>query len=130
LETWLKDDPLAFLFRPIDAVAARNAERRRGRKTPMTPSQARRQPKRNPKRPPRACYNKNSYGQAIARACKKVGVPHWHPHQLRHNAATRVRQLFGIEAARQVLGHRSAAMTEIYAQSDLGRVAQIMNEIG
>jgi site-specific recombinase XerC len=57
-------------------------------------------------------------------------VPHWHANQLRHNAATKVRKRYGIEAARQVLGHRSAAMTEIYAETDLARVAQIMKEIG
>ena len=130
LRPWLVEDPVAFLFSPAAAVAARNTERRRSRKTPMTPSQAARKPKRTPKRPPRTCYDKNAYGQAIARACKKAGVPHWHPNQLRHNAATRVRQRYGIEAARQVLGHRSAAVTEVYAEADVKRVMTIMAEIG
>lgn len=42
----------------------------------------------------------------------------WHPHQLRHNAATELRKEFGIEAARIILGHRSTAVTEIYAEKD------------
>jgi integrase len=42
----------------------------------------------------------------------------WHPHQLRHNAATGLRKEFGIEAARIILGHRSAAITEVYAEKD------------
>jgi integrase len=42
----------------------------------------------------------------------------WHPHQLRHNAATELRKEFGIEAARIILGHRSAAITEVYAEKD------------
>ena len=42
----------------------------------------------------------------------------WHPHQLRHNAATELRKEFGIEAARIILGHHSAAVTEIYAEKD------------
>jgi len=42
----------------------------------------------------------------------------WHPHQLRHNAATELRKEFGIEAARIILGHRSTAITEVYAEKD------------
>jgi integrase len=130
LQPWLGENPVAFIFSPAAAVAARNSERRLGRKTPMTLSQARRKPKRDPKRPPRPSYDKNSYAQSIARACKKAAVPHWHPNQLRHNAATRFRQHFGLETARQILGHRSAATTAIYAETDLARVAHIMSEIG
>ena len=35
-------------------------------------------------------------------------IPHWHPNQLRHNAATRLRREFGLDMARAVLGHSSA----------------------
>ena len=42
----------------------------------------------------------------------------WHPHQLRHNAATDVREECGLEDARIILGHRSAAITEVYAEED------------
>lgn len=54
----------------------------------------------------------------------------WHPHQLRHNAATRLRKEFGIEAARVVLGHSSAAVTEIYAEVDKAKAADVMRRIG
>lgn len=54
----------------------------------------------------------------------------WHPHQLRHNAATRLRKEFGIEAARVVLGHRSAGITEIYAEIDHLRAADVMGRVG
>jgi integrase len=40
----------------------------------------------------------------------------WHPHQLRHNAATRIRKERGIDAARAVLGHRSLGITDTYAE--------------
>jgi integrase len=130
LRPWLKGDLDAYCFSPADAVAARNAARQRARRTPMTPSQARRRPKPNPQRPSRDRYDKNSYGQAVRRACEKAGVPHWHPNRLRHNAATRIRRGYGLEAARQVLGHRSGRVTEVYAEADLGRVVQIMAEIG
>ena len=57
-------------------------------------------------------------GQAIARACKRAGVPRWHPHQLRHNAATWLRKEFGLDVARVILGHSSPVVTEVYAEMD------------
>ena len=42
----------------------------------------------------------------------------WHPHQLRHNPALFLRKEFGLETARIILGHRSAAITEVYAELD------------
>jgi integrase len=57
-------------------------------------------------------------------------VPHWHPHQLRHNAATTLRREHGIEVARIILGHRSAAITEVYAEVDHTRAIEVMAKIG
>ncbi|MGD0462867.1 MAG: site-specific integrase [Tepidisphaeraceae bacterium] len=54
----------------------------------------------------------------------------WHPHQLRHNAATRIKREFGIEIARVILGHRSASVTEIYAELDDQKAINIMRKIG
>jgi integrase len=54
----------------------------------------------------------------------------WHPHQLRHNTATSLRKQFGVEAARVVLGHRSAAVTEIYAEIDQKKAAEVMGKVG
>ena len=54
----------------------------------------------------------------------------WHPNQLRHNAATRLRKEFGLEVARIILGHHSAAITELYAERDLAVAADIMMKIG
>lgn len=54
----------------------------------------------------------------------------WHPHQLRHSAATRLRKEYGIEAARVVLGHRSAAVTETYAELDQTKAADVMAKVG
>jgi integrase len=113
LKHWLRTDLQAYLFSPIDAEAARNAEKRRNRKTPMTPSQRKRKPKRNRKRPPRQRYDVASYRRAIQCGCDLAKVPKWHPHQLRHNAATWLRKEFGLDVARVVLGHRSPAITEL-----------------
>lgn len=54
----------------------------------------------------------------------------WHPHQLRHNAGTLLRREYGIEVARLILGHRSAAVTEIYAEADRGKAVAIMERVG
>ena len=61
-------------------------------------------------------YTNDSYAKAIARACKKAGVPAWHPHQLRHRAGTEVREKMGLDAAQAFLGHATAKTSEIYAK--------------
>jgi hypothetical protein len=37
---------------------------------------------------------------------------------VRHNAATFLRKEFGLETARIILGHRSAVITEVYAEQE------------
>ena len=54
----------------------------------------------------------------------------WSPNQLRHSAATFLRKEFGIEVARIILGHSSAAVTEVYAELDQARAMEVMAQIG
>lgn len=55
----------------------------------------------------------------------------FHPHQLRHNAATLLRREFGLEAAQLALGHASAQITDaVYAERDRAKVIEIMRKIG
>lgn len=55
----------------------------------------------------------------------------WHPHQLRHSAATRIRRQFGLEAAQLVLGHSSAVITDaVYAERDQTKVAEVVRRVG
>jgi len=54
----------------------------------------------------------------------------WHPHQLRHNAATELRKEFGLETARIILGHRSPAVTTIYAEEDKQKAIEAMMKVG
>jgi integrase len=75
-------------------------------------------------------YTTSGINQAIRRACRSAGVEHWSPHQLRHTAATEARKRGGLEAAQLLLGHRSAGITELYAERDLGRGFQLAEEIG
>lgn len=75
-------------------------------------------------------YRNDSYGRAIQRACKRAGVPHWHPHQLRHAAATRIRESFGLDGSQVVLGHACAKTTEIYAEKSATLAKKIVEELG
>ena len=90
-------------------------------------------------------YTVSGYGHAITKAIKKAFRPevmsdaefatwkppqHWHPHQLRHNAATFLRKEFGLETARIILGHRSAAITEVYAELDQQKALEAIVRVG
>lgn len=124
---YLKPDLRAYLFCPAESMEAFHAARRQGRK--ITP---RSKPPRqvSSKRRPGDHYTVASYRYAIVRACRKVGVPAWHPHQLRHTKATEIRREAGLDGARAVLGHRSPQITEVYAELDLSRAAEIMERLG
>jgi integrase len=57
-------------------------------------------------------------------------LPLWHPNQLRHSMATDLRREAGLDAARVVLGHRSPSMTEVYAEVDTNKAAEVMARLG
>lgn len=63
-------------------------------------------------------YTVRAYARAVSRACKRAKVEHWHPNQLRHSLATRIRSIdgLGLDAAQAVLGHATSKMTEVYAE--------------
>lgn len=130
LQEFLKADPDAFVFSPKDSRDEFNAERSANRTTPMTPSHRARTRKSKPVRKPGECYLAASFGRAIAKACKKAGVAHWNPSQLRHNAATEIRREYGIESVRTVLGHASGFTSEIYAELDLDKARDIIRRVG
>jgi integrase len=107
LAPWLDTPSLSpFLF---PTVADERPIWRTARDTPFTPA---------------------TYRQAVKRAAAKAGVPDWHPHQLRHAAASRIASLAGIEVARVVLGHRHVQTTALYAQRDADAAADAMQMIG
>ena len=130
LGPWLRADLSAPLFSPREAMEEKWAERRRERKTPMTPSQSARKRKGKAKRVPGEVYDTRGYQHAIRYGCVKAGVPNWHPNQLRHNAATALRKEFGLDVARAVLGHSSPVVTEVYAELDGAIAADAMARVG
>lgn len=160
IRPFLRTDLSAFLFSPADARAEFDARRKSERKSPMTPSQAARQPLAKPIKAPGQRYTADSYGQAIRKGCEAAfGMPEelrnvstklppaerkrlqslacdwrkehcWHSHQLRHTAATNIRREFGLETSRIALGHATVAMAELYAEPDLQKSRDAMQRIG
>ncbi len=132
LKRFIETRPLnSYLFSPKEAEKRRLAQRHSLRKTPLPYGNrpgTNRVPHRD--RPPRGHYDTRSYARAIARACKRAGIPKWTPHQLRHSAATNLRKEFGLEVARILLGHRSPMVTETYAELDERRAIEVMSQIG
>lgn len=160
IRPFLKSNAEAYLFSPSDAMAERHEQRfgvfDPDRKTPVYPSEIRARERRrkerrkkSAKRAMRERYHTDTYRQAVTHGiqaankaliaeAKEEGIdesqialiPHWHPHQLRHNAATNLRKEHGIEVARIILGHRSAAITEVYAEVDHARAIDVMERVG
>jgi integrase len=160
LKPWLKTDLHAHVFSPREARAWFHTQRALNRNTPKQFRSQPYVRKARPKRAPGERYTNHAYAHAIQRACELAfGMPIelrriskrldaaerarlarlaaewrnancWHPNQLRHNAATRIRAAYGIEAARIILGHSSAVTSEIYAEIDREKAKEMMAKLG
>ncbi|MFG0317366.1 MAG: tyrosine-type recombinase/integrase [Planctomycetota bacterium JB042] len=75
-------------------------------------------------------YSGDAYTRAVRRACEALEIEPWTPNQLRHTAATRLRAEFGLEATRAILGHATAATSELYAEVDEETARSIMRDRG
>jgi integrase len=157
IREFLRRDVSAYLFSPADSMEHLRAEQHENRKSKVPPSQQNRR-LRKPEKVPGDRYTTCSYACAIARGCRtafpfaypelsknslkkwiaehKAEVRqwhrqhHWHPHQLRHTKATEIRRVADLDAARAILGHRSLAVTEVYAEMDQEKAAKVMEMIG
>jgi integrase len=155
LQDWLRRELDAHLFQPREAAEEIRARWRAKRKSQVQPSQENRRVKR-PSIAPGDRYTTDSYRRAITRATDRA-FPHptlatvpadqltkehqeelrawqkdhqWHPHQLRHSAATRLRKEFGLDVTRAVLGHSTPVVTELYAELDSAKAAEAMERVG
>ena len=121
----------AYCFSPREAEGKRRAARHEARIVPIScgnrPGTNR---KAKPRRPAREKYDRTSYARAVRRAAVSAGVATWSPHRLRHTFATEVRKSFGLEAVQVCLGHSQAAVSEIYAERDLAKAANVARLIG
>lgn len=125
LAPFLKRLANSYLFTPAESIAWHRSKRKRravSKKKPVTRA------KRIREVAPR--YNSRTYRRAILHGCDRAGVPHWHPHQLRHARGTRIRRRYGLEAAQATLGHASMEATQIYAERNFSLAARIAKEIG
>lgn len=131
LELAARRGPESHVFCPAVSMRLFREQQRRDRETPVQPSQQRRKkPKAQLLKQPGESYATQTYGHAVKRACKLAKVAHWHPHQLRHNAATLLAEQFGWETARIVLGHADVDMTREYAEEDIRRACAAMAKAG
>lgn len=141
----------AYLFSPREAEQERHAKAETHRRENQKPNH------RKTIRQVGGYYTRAGYYRAIVRACDKA-FPHpelsqlkkltaeqrqelrewkrrhrWHPHQLRHTAATRWREIYGIDVAQTLLGHRKGSkMTEVYAKPsvDAAKAALRLKQVG
>lgn len=146
LRPFLLDDGEAYLFSPRRALEERREQVRQKSKAPLSADKRHRRRKRQPSKRPGDYYPVVSYEHVINRACDRAfPIPgglssqeakewrrdhRWSPNQLRHSAATFLRKEFGIEAARIILGHSSPTVTEVYAELDRSKAAEIMAKVG
>jgi integrase len=121
----------AYCFSPQEAEGKRRAAQHDSRRTPLSCGN---RPGTNRKTKPRRTagekYDRNSYSRAVRRAAVKAGVGTWSPHRLRHTFATEVRKSFGLEAVQVCLGHSKANTSEIYAERDFAKAADVARQIG
>lgn len=128
LRPWLREDLASYLFSPRDAVAERQQTARVARPgKKQSPGKA---CHRKPGRAPGAVYTTKTYYHAIQYGCRRAGVEGWHPNQLRHLAATRLRSAFGLDVTRAILGHSTPVVTEIYAEMDQAKAASAIERYG
>lgn len=147
LRPFLLREATAYCFSPAESEARCRADLHAARKTPLScgnrPGTNRR---RKPARPVGDKYTTTSYARAIARGCELTwpapdgtkdeallawnSTYRWTPNQLRHTAATAIGREFGLEAAQIALGHAGADVTQVYAERDLAKGAEVARRIG
>jgi integrase len=132
--------PDAFCFSPRDAVEQLLKKRRESRTTPESCGN---RPGTNVRAKPRRQagnrYSKDSYNRAIARGIAAANeerqeqkldpLPHWSANRLRHSAATDIRRRFGLEAAQVILGHAKADITQVYAETNAAKAAEVARQV-
>lgn len=91
-------------------------------------------------------YRVDSYRNAVWRACDRAfPAPEgttgakltawrkshrWSPNRLRHSFATQARAAYGLEAVQVLLGHSSADVSQIYAETNTARGVEVIRMIG
>lgn len=133
LSPWLvkASDPEAYVFSPALAEAERNRQRSHSRVVKLWPSHARRNKAKRKGRQHKPYYDHDALCRALNRACIRAKVDPFTPYQLRHLRAVELREQFGLEHARAVLGHAYASMSDHYSKAaDKSLAAAVALKIG
>lgn len=60
-------------------------------------------------------WTTDAYTKTIAAACRRAGIEPWGANRLRHAFGTDVRRMYGLDAAKAVLGHTDGGcVTDVY----------------
>ncbi|HUQ72042.1 MAG TPA: tyrosine-type recombinase/integrase [Planctomycetaceae bacterium] len=157
---FLRTDLQAYLFSPKDSEAWHREQRAAARKTLIScGNRAGTNRRGRPGRKPGDSFSVDAYRRSIAFASERAfAMPAdlklnaggneqqakerserraawraehvWHPHQLLHSAATRLRKTHGLEAAQVNLGHKTISVTQQYTEQDTVAAMKIMQEVG
>ncbi len=150
LAPYIDREPSLPCFRPSDAIAEHHARKNARRTTPSgrgnEPGMLNGKPVSRRGRRDRDQYDTTTYRRAIHRGCERAFPPpeqisdedlkawqkehRWNPNQLRHTAATEIRELFGIEEVAAILGHANIDTSEIYAEKSKKLIAAIALQAG
>ncbi len=142
LQPFLARSSEAYFFTPqesYDWFRENRTPDRPPRKTKIYPSELRQREKRKKRRRPnrrfKPHFTTQSYDKAVEKAferAQKVGlnIEQFRPNAGRHARATEIRRVHGIEGAQVILGHAKADVTQVYAERDLQKAAQIARESG
>lgn len=69
-------------------------------------------------------YTTEQVRKAVDFACRRAGIPYWHPHQIRHEKYSEVSRQHGDTAAALLAGHSSTRMGERYDHSKVEKAAK------
>lgn len=78
-------------------------------------------------------FTTDTYTYTVRGACVKAFGPgsklRWHPHQLRHTFATKIRATHGLEVAQVLLGHATISATQVYAKRNLDAAVEAVKAL-
>lgn len=99
-------------FSPARAMAEYIADRHAARVTPVYGK------RKDAPHVPRVLgerWTTDAYTKTIAAACRRAGIEPWGANRLRHAFGTDVRRMYGLDAAKAVLGHTDGGcITDVY----------------
>lgn len=135
LAPWLLGTPNdAYVFSPARSEELRNRERSKKRKTPLYPSHAKRNESKRVKQrrePFAPRFDHQALAYAVRRACEKAEVEPFSPYCLRHLRAVELREKYGLEVVRAVLGQSQMSMADLYSKgADETLARKAASEVG